>query len=50
LFYWVDREKGVAGMIASQILPFGDQHVMGAWFGAEKGVYDALGEKSLPLR
>jgi len=45
LFYWVDREKGVAGMIASQILPFGDQHVMGAWFGAEKSVYDALGEK-----
>ncbi|GAB7338456.1 hypothetical protein MBLNU457_4740t1 [Dothideomycetes sp. NU457] len=45
LFYWVDREKGVAGMIASQMLPFGDQHVMGAWFGAEKSVYDALGEK-----
>ncbi len=23
LFWWLDREKGVAGMIASQILPFG---------------------------
>lgn len=42
LFYWVDREKGVAGMIASQILPFGDPHVMGAWGASEKAVYDAL--------
>jgi hypothetical protein len=25
LFWWCDREKGVAGMIASQILPFGGQ-------------------------
>ena len=23
LFWWCDREKGVAGMVASQILPFG---------------------------
>ena len=42
LFYWVDREKGVAGMIASQILPFGDMGVMGAWAACEKAVYDGL--------
>lgn len=29
LFWWCDREKGVAGMIASQVLPFGDPAVMG---------------------
>ena len=31
LFWWCDREKGVAGMIASQVMPFGDMHVMGQW-------------------
>lgn len=30
-------------MIASQVMPFGDPNVMGAWFGAEKAVYDNLG-------
>lgn len=29
LFWYCDREKGVAGMIASQVLPFGDPAVMG---------------------
>lgn len=42
LFYWVDREKGVAGMIASQVMPFGDLNVMGQWFACEKAVYDSL--------
>lgn len=42
LFWWCDREKGVAGMIASQILPFGDPSVMGQWFACEKAVYDSL--------
>lgn len=42
LFWWVDRSKGVAGMIASQILPFGDMNVMGQWAACEKAVYDGL--------
>ena len=42
LFWWCDREKGVAGMIASQVLPFGDAAVMGQWFACEKAVYDAV--------
>lgn len=29
LFWWCDREKGVAGMIASQVMPFGDMNVLG---------------------
>jgi len=40
----VDREKGVAGMIASQILPFGDPNVMGMWFGNEGAIYQALAQ------
>lgn len=43
LFWWCDREKGVAGMIASQVMPFGDPHVMGQWFACEGAVYASLG-------
>ena len=52
LFWWCDREKGLGGMIASQILPFGDGKVMGLWGGVEAGLYAGLqeGGKSLPVR
>ncbi|KAK7189459.1 beta-lactamase/transpeptidase-like protein [Paraphaeosphaeria sporulosa] len=42
LFWWVDREKGVAGMLSGQILPFGDPKVIQAWVGVEKAIYDGL--------
>lgn len=42
LFWYCDREKGVAGMIASQVLPFGEPYVQGQWVACEKAVYDAL--------
>jgi hypothetical protein len=45
LFWWADREKGVGGMIASQILPFGDPLVLAAWSECEKAVYDGLSTK-----
>ena len=32
LYWWCDREKGVAGMIASQVMPFADMNVMGQWY------------------
>ena len=35
LFWWCDRAKGVAGMICSQILPFADPQVLGAWVALE---------------
>ncbi|KAL6705835.1 GPI transamidase component [Coniothyrium glycines] len=41
-FWWIDREKGVAGFIASQVLPNGDPKVIPAWFMAEKTIYDHL--------
>jgi len=53
LFWWCDRQKGVVGMIASQILPFGNMQVLGQWFACEKAVYDGLAEgdgKDMPLR
>ncbi|KAF2691963.1 beta-lactamase/transpeptidase-like protein [Lentithecium fluviatile CBS 122367] len=41
-YWWVDRERGVAGVIGSQVLPFGDGKVVPAWVGVEKAVYDGL--------
>lgn len=42
LYWWCDRGKGVAGIIASQILPFADPQVMGLWVNLESGVYSGL--------
>ena len=42
LIGWADREKGVAGMIASQVMPFGDMNVMGQWGACEAAVYQAI--------
>jgi CubicO group peptidase (beta-lactamase class C family) len=42
LWWWCDREKGVAGIICSQVLPFADAKVLGLWFDVETGIYAAL--------
>lgn len=42
LFWWCDREKGIAGMIASQVMPFGNMDVMGQWGACEAAVYQSL--------
>ncbi|RDW61653.1 beta-lactamase family protein [Coleophoma crateriformis] len=42
LWWWCDREKGVAGMVCTQILPFADAKVLGLWVDIESKVYTAL--------
>lgn len=42
VFYWFDRETGVTGMVASQILPFADGKVFKAWADIETVVYKSL--------
>lgn len=44
LFWWCDREKGVAGMVATQVLPFGDAQVLGLWGQTEANVYQGLAQ------
>jgi hypothetical protein len=39
IYYWADREKGVAGMIASQCMPMGDPDVLMAFDVCERAVY-----------
>lgn len=41
-FYWVDRETGLSGLVATNLLPFGDTQVISAWFQIEKTVYDYI--------
>jgi CubicO group peptidase (beta-lactamase class C family) len=42
LWWWCDKEKGVAGIVCSQILPFADANVIGLWATIEAGIYKAL--------
>ncbi|EEH39653.1 beta-lactamase family protein [Paracoccidioides lutzii Pb01] len=42
LFWWCDREHGIAGVISTQILPFGDVKLFDLWADVEKKVYDSL--------
>ncbi|KAF2136495.1 uncharacterized protein K452DRAFT_362486 [Aplosporella prunicola CBS 121167] len=43
VYYWLDREKGVAGVTAAQVLPFGNAAVQGAAERCERAVYAGLG-------
>ncbi|KAM0325322.1 hypothetical protein ACHAQA_007307 [Verticillium albo-atrum] len=44
LWWWCDREKGVAGMVCTQILPFADGPVLNLWAQVEVEVYKALAQ------
>lgn len=44
LWWWCDRENGVAGMVCTQILPFADSRVISLWVEVETQVYKALSE------
>lgn len=42
VFWWCDREKGVAGVVASQMLPFVDPPTAKLWVEVEAKVYEGL--------
>ncbi|KAI2623724.1 beta-lactamase family protein [Xylaria nigripes] len=44
VWWWCDRENGVAGMVCTQVLPFGDPKVLGLWIEVESEIYKALGQ------
>lgn len=44
LWWWCDRENGVAGMVCTQILPFADIPVFSLWLEVEAQVYKAISE------
>ncbi|KAH8699068.1 beta-lactamase family protein [Talaromyces proteolyticus] len=47
LFWWMDREKGIGGIICTQILPFADLKVVKLWAELEGTLYAAMSEGSL---
>lgn len=42
LYYWIDRQNGFAGYLATQILPFGDPVAFPRYLDFETAVYRAL--------
>ncbi|KAJ2904425.1 beta-lactamase/transpeptidase-like protein [Zalerion maritima] len=46
-WWWADPEKGIAGMVCTQILPFADAKVLGLWSQVETEVYSALEKGNL---
>jgi methyl acetate hydrolase len=43
LFFWIDRQNGVGGFWATQILPFADPASLNGWMDFERAVYRSLG-------
>ena len=42
-FYWIDRSKGVGGVLMTQVLPFFDMPVIETLMGFEMAVYQQVG-------
>jgi methyl acetate hydrolase len=42
-YFWIDPERGVAGVILMQLIPFADPKALGVFDAFEKAVYAALG-------
>ena len=42
-FYWIDRTKGVGGVLSTQILPFADVKALPLFYDFETAVYKSLG-------
>ncbi|MGY1822484.1 serine hydrolase domain-containing protein [Geodermatophilus sp. SYSU D00079] len=42
LFYWLDRDNGVGGFWATQVLPFGDATSFGGYLEFETALYSSL--------
>jgi hypothetical protein len=41
-YYWIDRKKGVGGVLATQILPFADVKALPLFYDFETAVYKSL--------
>ncbi len=46
LFYWIDRQNGIGGFWATQILPFADPASVGGYIDFETAVYQSLALKN----
>lgn len=44
VWWWSDREKGIGGIVCTQIMPFADLQVLKLWMDLETSVYQGLEE------
>jgi len=44
-YFWIDRRRGVAGVIMMQFLPFADTKALGVYDTFERGTYEILDKK-----
>jgi len=42
-YYWIDRSKGIGGVLMTQVLPFFDMPVVETLMGFEMAVYQQVG-------
>ena len=42
-YYWIDRTKGIGGVLMTQLLPFFDMPVIETLIGFETAVYQQVG-------
>lgn len=42
-YYWIDRSKGIGGVLMTQVLPFFDMSVIETLMGFEMAVYQQVG-------
>ena len=42
-YYWIDRSKGIGGVLMTQVLPFFDMPVIETLMGFEMAVYQQVG-------
>lgn len=42
-YYWIDRSKGIGGVLMTQLLPFFDMPVVETFMGFERAVYQQVG-------
>ena len=42
-YYWIDRKKGIGGVLMTQMLPFFDARVVETLIGFETAVYQQVG-------
>lgn len=46
LYYWIDRQNGIGGFYASQVLPYGDMPSLMAYAQFEMAAYAALADRA----
>jgi CubicO group peptidase (beta-lactamase class C family) len=47
-YYWIDRSKGIGGVLMTQLLPFFDTPVIETLLSFEKAVYQQVGAATMP--